>query len=255
MPASKSPAKSAAKDVVIRGPTGPSWDAIRALAAGGKGDAAAASSQAKSFLSNPALPTLTGQTAAALAKLAAKVAAGGTAAAYKEVLALSDSAVAKLSADGSAAPAGGAKAGKKMLDVAALVAELCVGVGAAFAPDAIKALEKAATQEAKGPAKAKAPKKKAAAAAKKVTGKSVVKVRGPPRARGVRPRSLSYTCPAPPPPLSLPCRVTRPRQRNRLRKRRRQRRCPRNRGAAGWALVGNRLKKTKQVSPSPPLSL
>jgi hypothetical protein len=163
MPAAKSPAKPSA-DVLIKGPTGPSWDAVRALAEGKKGDAAAAASQAKSFLSNPALPLLVGSTAAAVAKLAAKVVAGAPAAVYKEVLALSDAAVAKLS--GGSAPAGG----KKVLDVAALVAELCVSAGTAFAPDAIEALKAAAAQEAKG----KKPAKKAAK-------KSTAKVRFPPQ--------------------------------------------------------------------------
>jgi len=157
--AAKSPAAGASKDVVIKGPAGPSWDSIRALAAGKKGDAAAAASQCKSFLSNPALPTLTGQTAASIAKLAGKAVAGAPAAVFKEVLALSDAAVAKLSggaASGGAAPAGG----KKVLDVAALVAELCVGVGTAFAPDAIEALEKAARVQAAGAKPAKKAAKK-----------------------------------------------------------------------------------------------
>jgi hypothetical protein len=82
---------------------------------------------------------------------------------YKEVLALSDAAVAKIS--GGAPPAEAPASGKKVLDVAKLVAELCVGVGTAFAPDAIKALESAAKQEAAG------------APAKKAGKKATVKVR------------------------------------------------------------------------------
>ena len=164
----KSPAKAAAtgKDMLIKGPTGPSWDAIRALAAGTKADLAAASSQAKSFLSNPALPALTGVPAAAIAKLSTK-AASSSAAAFKEVLSLCDAAVAKLTAGGAPpAPASASKAkGKQPLDVAAMVAELCVGVGAAFAPDALKALEKAAIAEAGGK-----PAKKAAKKVKKAKG-------------------------------------------------------------------------------------
>ena len=160
--ATAAPAKSpagAGKDVSIKGPTGPSWDAVRSLAAGKAGDATSAQSQCKSFLSNPALPLLSGATAAAIAKLAAKVVAGAPAAVYKEVLALSDAAVAKIS--GGAPPAEAPASGKKVLDVAKLVAELCVGVGTAFAPDAIKALESAAKQEAAGKAPAKKAGKKA----------------------------------------------------------------------------------------------
>ena len=176
--AAKSPAAGASKDVVIKGPAGPSWDSIRALAAGKKGDAAAAASQCKSFLSNPALPTLTGQTAASIAKLAGKAVAGAPAAVFKEVLALSDAAVAKLSGGaGGAAPAGG----KKVLDVAALVAELCVGVGTAFAPDAIEALEKAARVQAAG-----------AKPAKKAAKKPTQKVRRFPRRRAPSPRPRRF---------------------------------------------------------------
>jgi len=176
--AAKSPAAGASKDVVIKGPAGPSWDSIRALAAGKKGDAAAAASQCKSFLSNPALPTLTGQTAASIAKLAGKAVAGAPAAVFKEVLALSDAAVAKLSGGaGGAAPAGG----KKVLDVAALVAELCVGVGTAFAPDAIEALENAARVQAAG-----------AKPAKKAAKKPTQKVRRFPRRRAPSPRPRRF---------------------------------------------------------------